>query len=733
MEFHLPSSGDTNSIDKQFVVRLTDSRKTLKLILVSPMGIPDIVIPNIDDDFDLTKLEVLIPFSSAVGGMMIVLIAILIYGYKTRPKDPHHRDRDNQLHFRHVLFVVWFVGMRLLKSFLLTLTVFSVILTAIHYTNVRTLQKYRTFHEEQKDLERAFMKQMDAHRVQEINRQWSVLGKGKLICDQKLKELNMFLEKYFKEMKERQEEEMRRKYIILAAKHRIDNQFKEARVQFERERKRMNEQLSSYSRELNSRLSQIQNKIEGSFWLKAARGLYKVLNGIAKTFGKSMKPFIRWVGLSVSFPNVQVSLPSFDDLFDDFALSSLTPHDSESNSSFIEDVFKSDTRISIKEMSVPELNISSPFSKGRAKELLALDWIVQLYQSGMFTVILIVLDSLWFIYRHSKTYQLAVVLIHGFPKIYQLEQIQMKEKKKEKKKKKKEDKLQQKARNENYDGNEENSIEKQEKSSKGQDKINGETEIQELEHLQEEEEKKENSKKKKKEDKLQPKGAKKARKENEDLTTIDGEENYLQLQERSGKGKDKINLETKIQELVRIQKEQEKKEKKTKEDNLEKKNAKKARQEKDKGKAIDCSKNSIDMPETFNEGKNKVNAEREEKTTEFRDVTSEQDVNAKPTEKEIVNEQDEIDGSENPRNSSKFGEDEPKWKKRINHGLKGVDLLNTAFVKFLVKLKELNYQVRSGFVFSDWVRTGYGKPGKSRNLGISFLRPGKSWNLIVGP
>ena len=698
VEFHLPSSGDTDSIDKQFVVRLTDSRKTLKLILVSPMGIPDIIIPNIDDDFDLTKLEVLIPFSSAAGGMIIVLIAILIYGYKTRPKDAHHRDRDNQLHFRHVLFVVWFVGMRLLKSFLLTLTVFSVILTAIHYTNVRTLQKYRKFHEEQKDLERAFLKQMDAHRVQEINRQWSVLGKGKLICDQKLKELNIFLEKYFKEMKERQEEEMRRKYIILAAKHRIDKQFKEARVKFERERKRMNEQLSSYSRELNSRLSQIQNKIEGSFWLKAARGLYKVLNGIAKTFGKSMKPFIRWVGLSVSFPNIQVSLPSFNDLFDDFTLSSLTPHDSESNSSFIEDVFKSDIKISIQEMSVPELNISSPLTKERAKELLALDWIVLLYQSGIFTVILIVLDSLWFIYRHSKTYQLAVVLIHGFPKIYQLEQIQMKEEKKEKKKKKKEDKLQQKAakkaRNNIGDGNQENSVEQQEKSSKGQDKINAETEIQEPEHLQEEEEKEEKTKRKNKKDMLQPKGAKKARKENEDLKTIDSMENSLQLQERSSQGKDKINSETKIQELERMQKDPEKKEKKTKEDKLEKKNAKKARQEKDKRKAID-------MQETFNDGKNKINVERKKKSTEFRDVTSEQDVNTKPAEKEIVNEQDEIDGSENPSNASKFGEDESKWKKGIDNGLKGVDLLNTAFVKFLVKLKELNYQVRSGLVCSD--------------------------------
>ena len=30
------------------------------------------------------------------------------------------------------------------------------------------------------------------------------------------------------------------------------------------------------------------------------------------------------------------------------------------------------------------------------------------------------------------------------------------------------------------------------------------------------------------------------------------------------------------------------------------------------------------------------------------------------------------------------------------------------------------------------VHTGYGKPGKSWNLRISFSRPGKSWNVIVG-
>lgn len=431
-------------IDKQFVVRLTDSRKTIKLILVSPRRIPEFEIPDIDDDFDLKKLEVLIPFGGAAGGMFIVLIVILIYGYKTRPKDSYHRDRDNELHFRHVLFVVWFVGMRLVKSFLLTLTVLFVILTAIHYANVKTLEKYESFHEQRKQLEDDFMQQMDSHKSQEINRQWSLLGEGKLVCDQKLKELNAFLESHFKSMLERQLEEMKRKNIILAAEKRIKKQFNATRKKFERERKRLNEQMKVYSNEINSRVSQIQRKIERSFWLQAAKGLYDFLDGLAKVFGSGIgKPFIKWVGLSVSFPSIDVNLPSFDDIFGDFSGGNLlTPQTGlpAMNFSLWQGNFQKDIKININRISVPDLNISRTQSKDRAQELLALEWVVQLYRTGVVTTILIILDVLWFVYRNSRTYQLAVVLIHGFPKVYKLETIQKKEEKKEEKKNKKEEK-----------------------------------------------------------------------------------------------------------------------------------------------------------------------------------------------------------------------------------------------------------------------------------------------------
>lgn len=556
-------------IDKQFVVRLTDSRKTIKLILVSPRRIPEFEMPDIDDDFDLEKLEVLIPFGGATGGMFIVLIAILIYGYKTRPKDSYHRDRDNELHFRHVLFVVWFVGMRLLKSFLLTLTVLFVILTAIHYTNVKTLEKYETFHEQRKQLEEDFIQQMDGHRVQEINRQWSLLGEGKQVCDQKLKELNVFLERHFKKMRERQLEEMRRKSIILAAEHRIKKQFNATKAKFERERKRLNEQMEAYSNEINSRISQIQSKIEGSFWLKAAKGLYKFLDGLARVFGSGIgKPFIQWVGLSVSFPSINVNLPSFDDIFSDFSSESLVPQTGESNTSF--SIWQRhsaiDVKINVQQISAPDLNISRTLTKERAEELLALEWIVQLYRSGVFTTILIILDFLWFIYRHSKTYQLAVVLIHGFPKVYELEKIQKKEEKKEEKKKKKEDKKERK---------------------------------------------------------------KKDKDEDEDFDD-DNKERHEKYEDSGKKGLEDT---------------------------------------KDNAKSRVKAKPTDETDFALGTKVSKISVECEKRITEKHDI------------KRVETSGEEIKS------------DESKTRKVIGHGLKGLDRLNAAFLKFLLKLKELNYQV----------------------------------------
>ena len=458
VEFNLPSGGDANLIDKQFVVRLTDSHKTLKLILVSPRRIPEFKPPDNDETFDLKKLEVFIPFGGAAGGMFLFFLAILIYGYKTRPKDSYHRDRDNELHFRHILFVVWFVGVRLVKSFLLTLTALCVILTAIHHTNIKTLEKYKTFHEQQAKLEEKFLQEMDKHKAQEIDRQWSLLSEGKAACEKNLKALNVVLEKHFREMRERQEEEMKRKSILYAAEDRIKKQFSASKAKFEKERKRLNERLEAYSNEINTRISQIQAKIEKSFWLKVAKGLYKSLDGLSRAFGGGgiKKPFIEWVGLSVNFPSVKAKLPSFDDIFQTFdSEPPIAPKRAQDiNLTMWQRKTQISAKVNIQQVSAPNVNISRNLRIERAEELLALEWIVQLYRNGIFISVLIVFDVLWFVYRHCRTYQLAIVLLHGFPKVFKLEEIQKKEEKKEAKKKRKEEKARINKRKNEARGNE---------------------------------------------------------------------------------------------------------------------------------------------------------------------------------------------------------------------------------------------------------------------------------------
>ena len=617
-------------IDKQFVVRLKDSKKTIKLILVSPRRIPEFDPPDFDDEFDLEKLEVLIPFGGATGGMLIVLVLILLYGYMTRPQDRFQRDRDNELHFRHLLFVVWFVVMRLLKSFLLTLTVIFVILTAIHHTNVRTLQQYKAFHRHQKSLEEDFLKQMDAHRVQEINRQWGILGQGKLKCDQKLKELNTYLDAHFREMKERQEEEIRRKSIVLAASQRIEAQLHASRTRFERERNRLNQQLKFYSHEINSRVSKIQANIENNFWFKAAKGMHKALSEIAAFFGGSMKPFLQWVGLSVNFQSINLEMPSFDDIFGNVNLEmdSLNLSHPNSSSPFWQPQVVTDRKVNIQEISMLQLNVSSPLNKQRTKELLALEWVIKLYESGLFTSVLFLLDTLWFVYRHTKTYQLAVVLIHGFPKVYELEKIREEEEDKEEKMRKRELKLRRKAERE-------------------------------------------------------------IREKSDKVTAIDSEVDSINdLQESSAN-----KLETEQSEEQTFGK-------KTRKNNKYKPLEVQALTEEKSGECKELEKDTNEMGDLRGDvcdgelklsmGKNAfVKKTCSTKCTETGKCSQTRKVNGEAHGDADSDELRSIEGTNTT--------EDPKRDRLIGRGLKRFDAVNTIFLKFLVKLKELNYQVRFDF------------------------------------
>ena len=443
VEFHLPSGGDTGLIDKQFIIRIRDSVKTLKLILVSPRLVPSFKTPDIADAFDIKELSILVPLGATAAGLLFVLILIFIYGYKTKPKDQFHRDRDNGLHFRHILYVVWFVGLRLAKSFLLTFTVFSFIFTAVHFKNVKTLGQYKYFQDGQDKAEKDLISLMDEHRVVEINRQMKLVRKGKESCNAKLKELNNFLEAHFKLIKARQEEEIRKKSIILTAVYEVKGNYENVKTKLEEEIESHEIKMNAFADEINAKLGNIKDNIENSFWLKAAKILYETIKALANLFGESMDPFIKWVGLDISFPTVKFELNPFASLFDQFSFEMKKIEVSDPATSFPDLKFQArrhnDMGANVQELSPPEVNISSPASQERVSELLALEWILDLAKAGVFSGLFLILDILWFIYRKIKTYQLVVFLLHGFPKYYTLEKIKAIEKKKKNKKRRKEE------------------------------------------------------------------------------------------------------------------------------------------------------------------------------------------------------------------------------------------------------------------------------------------------------
>jgi CHASE3 domain sensor protein len=395
---------------------------------VSPRYAPDFNLPIIENKPDIDHiLKVLLPVAYALGAALVLLIGLLIFGYRTRPKDKTQRDRDSKLHFRHVLFVVWFVGMRLLKSFLLTFSLFFILFSAIHHSNINTLRRYPEFRDRRQGIEKNLMAIMDEHKVQELNRQLGLLNEGKTMCDEKLREADAMIDTYFNEMRKRLIDDMKQKSIIYAAYKTMEKKITTAKDKFEHAREHFNRALRTATNEINYRIQHIRENIESHFWMDAAKVMYHVVDGVARFFGGGLEPFIKWVNLDVSFPSISFNLGSFQVFFDDFATKFKKP-DFEFTLTFNASNWRGrlpspNLSFNLKELRLPPLNISSPVSSERAKELLALDWVVALVKSGVLAGILVALDVTWFVFRHSRTYQSAVVLLHGFPVVYELKDV----------------------------------------------------------------------------------------------------------------------------------------------------------------------------------------------------------------------------------------------------------------------------------------------------------------------
>ena len=450
VSLHLPSKGKTNILDKMFIMYLENGKQIIKLLLVSPKRIPKLAAPIHIDKVDTKKLQkILSPLSIAAGVMLLLLVILIIYGYRTKPKDAFHRDRDNALHFRHVLFVIWFVGARLAKTFLVTIAFLSYVFVIIHHKNYQTLKMYPSF----KKLEdMAFVREfheMEVHRVKELQRQAILLTKGKRHCEMKMKMLDLYLEQHEKKKYRQQEEKRKKKCIRVLALDRIQGNYDEKIKQFDRKRKNFNDLLTTQCSQINNQVNGIKGKVSSSTWLKPAKILYKLAKIFS--FGTMNEGFLSWVGLEYNFGglNYKYQMPSFTSDFEQFRgrlkeIRSAGVGKACSVKDADMDSFTKEMRTELeKKMKEKKGNmrtklptkqtvrVRAPITKQRAKSLLGITWISKFMKSKVTLFLLASLDILLFVFRNTRTYMLAILLLYGFPKVIDIDMLREQNKREE--------------------------------------------------------------------------------------------------------------------------------------------------------------------------------------------------------------------------------------------------------------------------------------------------------------
>ena len=186
VEFYMPTSGP-DIHEKRLLLELKDSYRNVNVTLYRPAGSKKYNFGNPRSiKFNLSSFLIsLTPFIIGTGAMLILLIMLLIYGYCTRP-DALHRGRDNRLHKRHLLFVVWFVVFKFAYSLLVTVTEFVLIARAVHSNALGVMEQYPDFHHMVAHYEQIELDKIKRHLDNELLRQEEETVAAKRVCEDHL-------------------------------------------------------------------------------------------------------------------------------------------------------------------------------------------------------------------------------------------------------------------------------------------------------------------------------------------------------------------------------------------------------------------------------------------------------------------------------------------------------------------------------------------------------------------
>ena len=442
-EFNIPFKNGKNREDKAFILHLIAKDQTMKFVLVREKKVERILqsihIPKIDE----SKLfNTIVAVSVIFGGFVFLIMLIVIIGALTKPKDTMYQaDRDNEFHFRHALVIVWFIGARLGKSIIFTFTFMSYMFVVIHRTNYHTLRSFRAFQQRERAVYRNIFQDMERHRVVEISRQTKRLTAERNICERNLQRLDSYLTNRKSESSWQQQINKKTRSIKLAAIRRARENWAKSRKQYEKRKQEMEETMLRSFGQIKMQLDQLENNVARHPVLKIARTLFNV----GKFFG-IYKSLPGYLGLKQDFSTVKYShkLQSFRSSFDKFEKDLKETESKQENSENLNHNLWQRGRTKsrgyatkLRRIKFPKPRIGVRFAKEKAKDLLALTWIQNIVKNKIFSkigmILMVTLDVLFFIYRHTRTYAMAVMMVYGLQKLCDLDEMEKKRQEEEEK------------------------------------------------------------------------------------------------------------------------------------------------------------------------------------------------------------------------------------------------------------------------------------------------------------
>ena len=440
-EFSIPMTSKDSRDDKAYVLHLITSKQTMKLVLVRERKVdrilPSIVIPEVNKG---KFLNAVVPISVVAGGLVFLLILLVIFGAVTKPRLTDV-VRDSDFHYRHVFVIVWFVGARLAKSILLTITFISYILVVIHSKNYHTLKTFDDFQKREKLVFASVFEEMEKHRIAEIDRQNRRFIEEKNICEIKLQKLDVYLSKRKREASWQQQFSRRFKSIRLSALSRFQENWDRARTQFEWRKNQIEGTINQHMNQIKSQVDHVKGKVLGHGLVQIAMGAFKMY----RFFGGS-KSFAQYVNLDVQLNqgvNYQHRLQSFQYEFQRFTRNLKSVRESQEKSESLNFQVWEEATKKRDPLPVPKLHsikyrkdkVNVKFDKNLIQDVLGIAWVIDMVKSKVFSkvglILMITIDALFFVYRHTRTYAMAVLMVHGFKKIYDLDRIEKKRQKEE--------------------------------------------------------------------------------------------------------------------------------------------------------------------------------------------------------------------------------------------------------------------------------------------------------------